>query len=79
MGIQILYRPSECHFQIGRGIGVSSFRPTASDHSNDCFRGDRNLIKIIKIFLSSRCLIFESLKPYRIKCAGGDLNMDTYD
>jgi hypothetical protein len=41
---------SKYRFPIGRGLGISSFRPAVSDHSNDCFRGDRTWIKIKKIF-----------------------------
>ncbi len=55
--------PSEYHFPMGRGLGVRSFQPAVSDHSNDYFQGDRNWIKIKKHVLSSRCLIFESSKP----------------
>ncbi len=42
---------SVCHFPMGRGLGDMSFRQALFDHSNDCFRGDQNSIKIKMIFV----------------------------
>ncbi len=39
MGIEILYLP------LGLLLSDRSFRPAVSDHSNDCFRDDQNLIQ----------------------------------